>query len=224
MNCLWCDEEIMNNTTWENMLFPDEREPLCQGCSADLEMLAGNRCSLCSRQTDESICSDCKWWKKRQEDQLVLNHSLFSYNELMQDMVARWKYRGDYILGNAFKAPFIKVFKKEFSSLKDYEIIPVPLSEQRLKERGFNQAGMLADFITEAPLHALTRVHGEKQAKKSRFERLSAPNPFEAKEKLNKPAILVDDIYTTGITLRHAAETLTQAGCPAVYSLTLIRG
>src|SRR5690625_1097913 len=70
----------------------------------------------------------------------------------------------------------------------------------------------------------LTRIHSEKQSKKTRSERLSADNPFVAAKKVNKPVILVDDIYTTGTTLRHAATLLKEQGCPEVYAYTLIRG
>src|SRR5699024_607662 len=117
-----------------------------------------------------------------------------------------------------------QAFKEIFPRSYEYCIIPVPLSRERLKERAFNQAAILAGFLTSEPLHALTRVHGEKQSKKTRKERMSAVNPFKSIKQLNKPAILVDDIYTNGNTFRHAANKVKQAGWPEVYGLTLIRG
>src|SRR5690606_12881635 len=98
------------------------------------------------------------------------------------------------------------------------------LSKERLMERGFKQAKMLADFLPIEMVEPLSRVHGEKQSKKTRQERMIAENPFFIKETINKKVILVDDIYTTGTTLRHAATLLKEHGCPEVYSLTLIRG
>lgn len=68
-----------------------------------------------------------------------------------------------------------------------------------------------------------SRMFSEKQAKKSRFERIMMKNPFKQTEPFNKPVVLVDDIYTTGRTLRHAAQLLTENGCPEVYALTLCR-
>jgi len=49
-------------------------------------------------------------------------------------------------------------------------------------------------------------------------------NPFNLVKSLNNPVLLVDDIYTTGRTLRHAAQLLKEAGCQEVYALTLCRG
>jgi len=188
-----------------------------------LDEITGKRCRRCSRRSEKSICFDCERYG-RTKDSLVFNYSLYSYNEHIQEIVAKWKYRGDYVLGKVFEESFQQAFKKIFPRSHEYSIVPIPLSGERLKERAFNQAEMLAGFLTNQPLHALTRVHGEKQSKKTRRERMGAMNPFKSIKQLNKPAILVDDIYTTGTTLRHAAHKLKQAGCPKVYGFTLIRG
>ncbi len=143
----------------------------------------------------------------------------------MQDVIAKWKYRGDYILGTAFKQDFIRSFSKRFSFLKkEALLVPIPLSKERMHERGFNQAKVLAEFLPRPCEDILTRVDSEKQSKKSREERIYTANPFNLTKIVNKPVILVDDIYTTGTTLRHAGTILKAHGCPEVYALTLIRG
>ena len=224
MTCLWCDKELILETTWSNLFLPSEKQYLCEKCGSQLELLTGQRCRRCSRITEEIVCSDCQTWESRGDDPLCLNHSVFAYNERMQEMIAKWKYRGDYILGQAFQKSFLRSFKKKFRQHKKYEVIPIPLSKERIKERGFNQAEMLASFITPNYQQLLTRVHGEKQSKKTRKERMDAKNPFKLTKALNNPVILVDDIYTTGTTLRFAADVLKQSGCPIVYGYTLIRG
>jgi len=95
---------------------------------------------------------------------------------------------------------------------------------ERLQERGFNQAEVLAAFLPIENRSLLTRIHSEKQSKMTRSERISTKNPFEIVGHINKKVILVDDIYTTGRTLRHAATLLKEHGCPQVYAYTLIRG
>ncbi|WP_231784221.1 ComF family protein [Lentibacillus sp. JNUCC-1] len=147
------------------------------------------------------------------------------YNDFMKDVITKWKYRGDYELGNMFADVFRDAFEKQYSNLKkDCLIVPVPLSSQRLKERAFNQAEMLARLLPVEPVLAVERLSGEKQSKKSRRERILSKNPFIVTEPINKPVILVDDIYTTGTTLRHIARQLKTNGCPSVYGLTLARG
>jgi len=223
MNCLWCDQIIIIEATWSNLFFPPKKQYLCQVCNNALDILSGRRCLQCSRTTTKKVCSDCIKWQNK-NDSLTFNYSIYDYNERMQDMITKWKYRGDYVIGLAFQEMFREVCKEKFGNNEKYTIIPIPLSQKRMRERGFNQAAMLAGFLTPNPREVLTRVHGEKQSKKTRKERINAKNPFELTESLNNPVILVDDIYTTGTTLRLAAEILKQAGCPTVYGLTLVRG
>jgi competence protein ComFC len=226
MSCLWCDQEIILEISWKNIFRLPKPKLLCEACEAGLEVLQGDLCYKCSRMTAQEICRDCiLWLSDNQSDPLVSNYSVFTYNEQMQSMIAKWKYRGDYILADAFKQLFIEKFEKKFSSLIESSlVIPIPLSQRRLQERGFNQAKVLADFLPINNVEILTRDHNEKQAKKTRSERITMENPFKITDYINKKVILVDDIYTTGSTLRHAAFLLRKHGCPEVYAYTLIRG
>src|SRR5699024_5852153 len=100
-------------------------------------------------------------------------------------------------------------------------------SKERLINRGFNQSLAIAEKLarnTSDIQQVLQRIHSEKQSKKTRSQRIFGKNPFKLIKKTNKSVILVDDIYTTGTTLRHAATLLKQGGCPAIYSYSLIRG
>lgn len=224
MRCLWCTKEMEERLNWKRLLFLSESKNLCATCEEKLDIIHGERCQMCSRQSDQDICSDCIYWQQR-DNSLSFNHSVFGYNETMQDLIARWKYRGDYILGDAFEGAFRKEFKRTFATFdRDVILVPIPLSEERLFERGFNQAQILADFLP-MPSHAiLKRVHSEKQSKKTRHERLTTQNPFKLHQPMNKKMILIDDIYTTGTTLRHAATCLKAGGASDVFSYTLIRG
>ena len=226
MNCLWCDQEMIIEMNWTNMMNLPKPKPLCDLCESKLNLLKGEQCERCSRMTSEKICSDCNWWlNQTNSDPLVFNYSVYKYNEQMQAMIAKWKYRGDFILAQAFKQPFIQSFHRKFSDLKeDMIVIPIPLSDERLYERGFNQAKILATFLPIEQRELITRIHSEKQSKMSRSERIATKNPFKIEGKINKSVILVDDIYTTGSTIRHAASLLKKQGCPKVYAYTLIRG
>lgn len=226
MNCLWCDQDIMLEVSWHNVIQLATPKQLCEQCEDKLEYLVGERCKRCGRISTKKVCADCQWWIQHfGRDPLILNHSVYAYNKQMQDIVAKWKYRGDFILANIFKETFIRSFYNNFSHLlEDICVVPIPLSEERLYERGFNQAKVLADFLPVPNEEIMTRVHGEKQAKMTRLKRISTENPFKMTGNIYKKVILVDDIYTTGRTLRHAASLLRQHGCPAIYAYTLIRG
>lgn len=226
MNCLWCDEEIIVDISWSDFILLPSMKKLCVECADELEVIRGKRCSACSRLSDDEICSDCTRWRKQMNgnDAISRNHSIYAYNPVMQAMITKWKYRGDYCLGEIFREQVTKSFESAFGHLNDAVIVPIPLSQERLNDRGFNQAKMLADFLTDNVMEVFTRIHSEKQSKKTRFERITAKNPFFLNEIVEKAVILVDDIYTTGTTLRHAATLLREAGCPEVCAFTLIRG
>jgi len=224
MCCVWCNKEMGKRLNWKRLLLLSESKSLCSICEDKLDIIQGKRCQMCSRQSDEHVCSDCIYWQRR-DPSLSFNHSVFRYNERMQKMIARWKYRGDYVLGDAFKEAFQKEFKRIFAKFdRDTILVPIPLSEERLFERGFNQAQILADFLPMPIYPVLKRVHSEKQSKKTRYERLASKNPFKLDQSMNTKVILIDDIYTTGTTLRHAALCLKARGASEVYAYTLIRG
>ncbi|WP_188454142.1 ComF family protein [Virgibacillus oceani] len=227
MHCVWCDQVIIQEMSWSNIFFLQKPKNLCDKCENKLEILSGNRCKRCSRASEADECNDCLWWAKQfnGQDPLEASYSIFTYNSLMHDLVAKWKYRGDYHLANAFQQIFKETFVKHFTNLhKGAVTIPIPLSAERFSDRKFNQAKVLADFLPLKQINIMNRIDSEKQSKKTRKERLSTKNPFSITEKVNKPVILVDDIYTTGTTLRHAASVLKENGCPHIYAYTLIRG
>lgn len=171
-----------------------------------------------------NICYDCMRWENDPEWQGVLerNMSLYRYNEHLKELMARYKYRGDYVLASIFAADI----RKAAAEAKPDLYIPIPLSEARLYERGFNQSEA---FLAEAGLpvtHVLSRKHSEKQSKKSRKERIGQANLFDIQniETIQgKQILLMDDIYTTGSTMRHAAKVLKMAGADKIMSMTVAR-
>ena len=222
MYCLWCHEEIVPDVTWRNLFsIINDEVNICPSCREKLTFIDGPTCPTCSRpQETKEICADCKKWQATPS--LVRNVSVFTYSTFMKEWMARWKYRGDYkliyMVKKEIQAAFVKAFGKEQVTL-----VPIPLSEERLQERGFNQAEAIASVLPRPILHPLTRIHSEKQAKKSRQERLKSPNPFRLKESISGNIVLIDDLYTTGATLHWAAELLLQGGAESVRSFTLIR-
>lgn len=213
---------------WIKVLTSSDNLLLCKPCSEKLTFIKKPHCDKCGRPSQKNVCLDCHAWNEYYggEDPLDYNHSIFLYNDLMQGLIAKWKYRGDYVLGNIFKAQIKKTFTEAFSWINKDEtiLLPIPLSDERMIERGFNQAEMLASFLPVKSANILLRSYSEKQSKKSREERIKSENPFSLNKKINKTVILVDDIYTTGTTLRHAASLLKRAGCKKVYAYTLVRG
>lgn len=229
-HCLWCHTEILQQMYWKAFITGMGNTSLCGECMKQLEPIYAQTCTRCFKQSTKPICNDCHKWRLffNGEDPLVKNISSFIYNDFLKEVIAKWKYRGDYVLIDMF-TPMIKktlqTYLKEL--MADSVVVPIPLSKERLQVRGFNQSAAIATRMLrndDQMKEILKRTHGEKQSKKSRMQRIFGKNPFNLTETVTKPVILVDDIYTTGTTVRHAATLLKQNGCPAIYSYTLIRG
>lgn len=217
----------MSEINWRNLILVPKRGKLCVNCSKQLELINGERCKICSRPSFKTVCSDCKQWQNHLELSGIIdfNYSIYHYNEMMKDLISKWKYRSDYVLGDIFKHLFLQTFNEVFVPVvSDYLVVPIPLSKERKLLRGFNQAEQLASFLPRHSNDIINRIHSEKQSKKSRLERISMENPFIMHKRVNKPIILVDDIYTTGATIYNAGALLKKHGCPKVLAYTLIRG
>lgn len=231
-HCLICHESIRPPVGWISIFSVEKQQKICTTCEGKLEKIEDEACRICSRpfrQLDEKfrhndICHDCSRWEEDHEWKGLLekNTSLFLYNDFLKEVIARYKFRGDYILAEVFAA----FFKEKLNEIDHDLLVPIPLSEERLYERGFNQAAALSIVSGFRPTEILSRIHSEKQSKKSRSERIHLPQVFQiaAETKLaGKKIILIDDIYTTGSTLRHAAKLLKKEGAASIQSFTLAR-
>lgn len=116
----------------------------------------------------------------------------------------------------------------------DWRLVPVPLARRRLRERGFNQADLLAQVVSRATglkkQDLLTRAHTTvPQSKITDYNKRqqNLQNVFKLKPGINcqkQVYILVDDVYTSGATLEACAQVLKQAGASEVWGLTVAKG
>ena len=231
-HCLLCHEEIEPEISWNSLFGKEETARVCEKCQDEFSPITGEVCGICGRPFAflepeyrlGSLCFDCKRWEddERWTGSLDHNSALYSYTTITKEVIARYKFRGDYVLAEIFAVDFRKALQ---AFQYDY-ITPIPLSDQRLYERGFNQAEAIIMGAGLEPLNLLSRVHTEKQSKKSRVERIHLEQVFKFEADVDiesKTILLVDDIYTTGSTLRHAAKLLKENGAAKVCSLTLAR-
>ncbi len=111
-------------------------------------------------------------------------------------------------------------------------VLPMPLSKERLRERGYNQAFVLARALTVSKVapDVLLRVKDTPaQRTLPRSERLRAVqdafavDPLQAHRVAKKRLVLVDDVMTSGASLHAAARALRQAGASHITGLVLAR-
>ena len=168
--------------------------------------------------------------------------SLFDYRHPpLKKALWLLKYRGKKRLANIFAEIMYGKILEELSDLaimqnfRDVIIIPIPLSALGLRERGYNQAELIAKKLSELDgninfkieKHILIKNKETKhQARiKNRNERLrNLSGAFAVKNELlikNRNIILIDDITTTGATLNEAKKILKKAGTRKIIAFTV---
>lgn len=222
--CLWCKKNINNEITLSFIIsFKSYQEQtLCNECFDLFEKIDMNLCcQLCGRSGifKSNKCLDCCKWEQKGE--VLINHSFFKYNKEMKNYMQQYKFSGDYRLR--------KIFCNYFEQYLNFDkiIVPVPVSDKTFDQRGFNQ---VEGFLENVSFLKALRVNEDKitQSHLNRKDRIHSKQPFtlnySAKNKIfNKNIIIVDDIYTTGTTMRHAGKILMDNGAKNVQGLTLAR-
>jgi ComF family protein len=148
----------------------------------------------------------------------------------LQHALHRLKYKRDIILADTL-ACLLRAGWAAYDFPGDV-VIPIPLSTQRLRERGYNQAGLLARGFAE--LAGLTYLpRGVTRCRETRSQvglsadqrRANVAGAFQSRPAhiAGKNIILVDDVCTTGATLAACAQALRSAGAQQVWGLTLGR-
>jgi competence protein ComFC len=166
--------------------------------------------------------------------------SSLAYNGVMKRLVFSFKYNPfvsdlQKVLGEMFYEGIIQneICMKRLSS--ESILLPIPLHTEKLRKRGYNHAKLLADEIGNKMgikvIYELTRTRKTKSQfllkKHEREENLKDAffvKKGREKEIKGKIIFLIDDLTTTGTTLKEAAKVLKKAGASAVYGLTLAHG
>jgi len=159
--------------------------------------------------------------------------SFAAYDPAMTSAILLLKYEAVRPLANWFSARLAEVFA---SNAKDFPVdivVPVPLHPARLRERGFNQAELLARPLARrlglemrSELLVRTKPRPDK-LRLSRQERWrTVRGAYEAREGAridNLRVLLVDDVLTTGATLDACSRALRHGGAKGVFCLTVAR-
>ena len=233
-------------TTQPQAIFSDLTMPLPKFLSQLTRVFLATPCLLCQRSTAALLCDSCYRqmcacrWSSSSSDDLthgVVSHqrvfkqtetslSVFAwgrYQGVLKQLLALLKYRDQAELGVWLGCQLGQQWQASCpqSSLRPL-VVPIPLHSERLRQRGYNQAALIAKGfcrVTGLPLaeHGLIRVKAtntmhclglnERQA--------NLVGAFRLGKELSpgqRPILLIDDIYTTGTTAKIAADLLTQAG------------
>ncbi len=199
----------------------------CKKCAASVRMWEPPICPVCGRsQNHAGLCHNCQ--EHRPHFSAMRAWGVFEGP--LRLAIHKLKYHRDITLGDVLAKPLIPMVA-ELGWHVDL-VMPVPLSNGRQRERGYNQSAFLARPIAISqgiPIltHCLKRMRETRsQVGLDAFERKqNVDGAFWADARIvtGKKVLIVDDVTTTGATLDACAAALCEAGAQNVYGLTLAR-
>ncbi|HEY8423552.1 MAG TPA: ComF family protein [Clostridia bacterium] len=213
--CIICEREIFNSPKYSlcsDCILEFNDQDICKKCGSPLSNMA-------------EYCEDCKTYKPH----YIYARSVLIFEGNAQKLIHGLKYGNKKYLAE----PLGQMMSDYFSKLNwniDL-IVPAPMSQERLKERGYNQALLLAQIvaknhnlpINDDILHKIKNTpYQARLTRKERFEQVKGAFCVTDNNDIKgKNILLIDDVMTTGATCDELSRTLLKNGANEVYVLTL---
>ena len=207
---------------------------LCDACEEKAPRILPPFCAKCSEPFSGAIdqeftCANCSH-RALEFDAAV---SAYRSRGVVRVVILKFKYGRDLHLRHPIGRWLVDALADERIRNRTFDvIIPVPLHPARLRERGFNQAEVLARTLSAKTgvrmQLVLERVrYTTTQTAFDRIERMeNLRDAFRLRQNVNMPdsrVLLVDDVLTTGSTLSECARILRKAGAQSVHAVTAAR-
>lgn len=207
---------------------------ICRTCLQSLKLRHSSFCLCCGRFFDDTgephLCQKCL----QKRPTFSCHRSCGQYNGKLKDVILLFKYRKFMVLGKDLAWFAYRTLRNEEALWWGVEaVVPVPLHPKRKKQRGFNQALIIAKEL--AMLKGIKLVEGQlvklknilpQTSLKAEDRQKNVKGAFGIKEREKiegKIILLVDDVYTTGSTIRECSSVLKNAGAKDVRAITLAR-
>lgn len=223
-------------------------EELCRKCkapvSSNLKLKSESLLTLCNscRQFIEINYKSVAFLNL--DSQLIPVLSATTYDNLAQRLIRRLKYNDDKIIARDMASMMFDTFEsivlkqKLIDCFDSLVVTPVPLHKAKIRHRGYNQAALLALYFLRKSRQKLRTRYEEllwrtKETSPmfglSRLERYQNVNMAFACKRFSphylngKTIIVVDDVFTSGATLKECARTLIKSGAESIIALTAAR-
>lgn len=218
--CLLCDEPS------------EQAQPICMPCESELPWL-DEQCRVCALPLpiDGLLCTQCARRRPAFRRVLVPWH----YGFPLDALITRFKHQRQWPLGRLLAQMLGNWLAHRFAEglPRPALLLPVPMARQRLRQRGYNQAAMLGQWIAaqlsischpqllSRPVETIAQQELDARARRRNLANAFAILRPEAVEGLH--VALVDDVMTTGATAQALARLLRDAGAARVDVYCLAR-
>jgi competence protein ComFC len=205
-----------------------EGEFICDSCRRSLPRVMPPLCPRCGRpQPSGILCPACVSWQAEIDG----IRSPFRFDRVMRQAIHQLKYRNL----RALAEPLAKLLNDYLATypISGEVLVPVPLHQKRLRERGYNQSSLLAKELgklTNLPVVddcLIRQRHAPPQARSATVEerRSNVTGAFACRDHRlrDKQVLLIDDVSTSGATLDACAAALKAIGATSVWGLVLAR-
>ncbi len=201
-----------------------EETYICKTCFSRIEEIKPPICSKCGRPSKTTFCSEC--YRKRRYFKMARPYGVFE--GVLKEAIHLFKYEKKEGLSKGLGILMCRTLNG-LSWNFDY-IVPVPLHKKKEKARGFNQTGLLGEYISKRrniPLFPglIKTLDTPSQVGLPYNERrTNIMDCFTLKytERIkNKSILLIDDVMTTGTTIEECSKVLLAGGAKDVYVLCL---
>jgi len=201
---------------------------LCPECSQKLPRLLPPFCQKCGKPESSGVLCPACWGQKTNIDGI---RSVFRFEGTVRRAIHELKYRNLKSIAICL-ATLMANYKRD-NPIQGEVLVPVPLHTRRLRERGYNQSGLLAEKLGK--LTALPVLDSNLYRSKDSLPQARTTNVEERRRNVErafscqpgklqaKTVILVDDVCTSGATLESCAVALKAAGAVSVWGFTLAR-
>ncbi len=214
-------------------VLPPGKSLICAPCVKKIRYVRGPVCFKCGqpiRDETAEYCYNCRRKPPAFDEGIAWGQY---GSQALRRMMSQVKYHQNPQLLDYPCLSMAKRFEEKVRSWEAEALIPVPVHEKRLLERGYNQAEEIANRLAEVwkiPVDAHYLVRRENTAAQKTLQNterlLNLNDAFAVNGPVRKyrSVILIDDIYTTGSTAGACAKQLKAAGIQKVYSAVLLTG
>lgn len=208
-----------------------------------LNFLFPVKCGICNKISKEAICNNClnNLYKVEKVKIISVKNNyynkhlyIFDYKGSIRTKIIQYKFRDKAYLYKFFVHIMLKN-KKIYRFIKSYDIIiPVSISKQRFKERGYNQTLLIAKELAsnienlELKNDALFKI--KNTAPQSTLNKVERKNNLKDTYVVindtaikNKKILILDDVYTTGSTAGECSKILKKAGAEQIGVITIAK-